>query len=263
MIYLFFSDLDGTLLDHETYGYEPAREALALIREKGYPLILVSSKTYHEMKILHEEMRLSAPFIFENGGGICWPEGGGRLEYLGMSASDLKERKGELEAAVGEPVEFITDMEAGEIARRTGLPLERALLAQKRTTSLPFVIPSGRTIGTGELSRINDEMRHNGLSVTRGGRFYHFLSARSNKGSAIEKVIQQYNKTVAGPLTSVGIGDSENDMAMFGVVDIPVLVRKVDGSVIQTGDARIMETAGIGPEGFNEAVTGIIGAQYK
>ena len=40
-----FSDLDGTLLDHDTYGYEPARPALALLGRKNIPLILCSSKT--------------------------------------------------------------------------------------------------------------------------------------------------------------------------------------------------------------------------
>jgi mannosyl-3-phosphoglycerate phosphatase len=258
MIYLFFSDLDGTLLDHDTYGYEPAREALFLMREKGYPLALVSSKTFPEMKILHEEMDLAAPFVFENGGGIYWPEGGGKIEYLGMNVFDLKVQKDALEAALGEAVLFITDMDAGEIVRRTGLPHERALLSQKRTTSLPFIILSGRIIGNEELSRADEDIRGKGFSVTRGGRFYHFSSARSDKGAAIVKVIDYYRRTVAGDVISVGIGDGDNDIAMFGAVDIPVLVRRRDGRTVITGDTRVRKTAGIGPEGFNEAVTGII-----
>ena len=235
-------------------------EALDLLRQKAVPLVLVSSKTFPEMKILHEEMGLDAPFVYENGGGIYWPDNGGRIEILGMSVSDLIKRKDALEAAFGETVCFITDMDAREIARRTGLPLARALLSQKRTTSLPFILPSGKTIGSGELSRINDAMRRKGLSVTKGGRFYHFSSARSDKGAAIVKVIEYYRTVGAEPFTTVGIGDSENDIPMFQRVDIPVLVRKHDGTAIAAGEARVRVTVGSGPAGFNEAVSGIIRA---
>ena len=30
-----FSDLDGTLLDHDTYSFEPAADALALLRARA------------------------------------------------------------------------------------------------------------------------------------------------------------------------------------------------------------------------------------
>ena len=32
---IFFSDLDGTLLDHDTYSWDAARPALALMKERG------------------------------------------------------------------------------------------------------------------------------------------------------------------------------------------------------------------------------------
>lgn len=46
--YLIFTDLDGTLLDHDTYGYGEAREALDYIKRRRIPLILCSSKTRAE-----------------------------------------------------------------------------------------------------------------------------------------------------------------------------------------------------------------------
>jgi mannosyl-3-phosphoglycerate phosphatase len=42
---VIFTDLDGTLLDHETYGWEEAKPALNLCKALQVPLILVSSKT--------------------------------------------------------------------------------------------------------------------------------------------------------------------------------------------------------------------------
>lgn len=258
MMLVVFTDLDGTLLDHDTYSHAQAGEALALLGEKGVPLVMVSSKTFPEMKALYDELRLTAPFVFENGGGIYWPEGGGRTESLGMSVPELAAGRDALEAAFGEAVLFITDMDAAEISRRTGLPRERAILSRKRTASLPFVLSSGKAVGAGELSRINDAVRRDGFSVTRGGRFYHFSSAGSDKGAAIARVTGYYRAACPGPVTTVGIGDSENDLPMLGAVDIPVLVRKRDGTVIAHGDARVRVTAGAGPAGFNEAVVRIL-----
>ena len=72
--FLVFSDLDGTLLDHNTYGWKEAVPALELCRTRGVPVILASSKTRAEMDVLRRRLSLSAPFISENGGGIFFPE---------------------------------------------------------------------------------------------------------------------------------------------------------------------------------------------
>jgi len=73
-LFLIFTDLDGTLLDHDTYGWEEALPALDLCRRLGVPVILVSSKTRAEMDVLQNRLGLSAPFISENGGGIFFPK---------------------------------------------------------------------------------------------------------------------------------------------------------------------------------------------
>ncbi|MEM9278462.1 MAG: HAD-IIB family hydrolase, partial [Pseudomonadota bacterium] len=67
---IFFTDLDGTLLDHETYSHEPAREALDAIRNNDIPLILASSKTAAEIEPLRNELGFDhCEAIVENGAG--------------------------------------------------------------------------------------------------------------------------------------------------------------------------------------------------
>ena len=73
---LIFTDLDGTLLDHDTYSWDEAIPALNLCRRLDYPLIMVSSKTRAELDVLRQEIGLSSPFVSENGGGIFFPEEG-------------------------------------------------------------------------------------------------------------------------------------------------------------------------------------------
>lgn len=53
---IVFTDLDGTLLDHNTYSYTEASEGMQLLNENDIPLILVSSKTYSEIKELHQDL---------------------------------------------------------------------------------------------------------------------------------------------------------------------------------------------------------------
>ncbi|MCH6574886.1 MAG: HAD hydrolase family protein, partial [Bacteroidetes bacterium] len=36
---VIFSDLDGTLLDHDTYSFQAASEAIELIKSKNIPLV--------------------------------------------------------------------------------------------------------------------------------------------------------------------------------------------------------------------------------
>ena len=70
--YIIFSDLDGTLLDHKTYTFEPASEALSVLKSRKIPLILSSSKTKAEIERIQSKLTLKEPFIFENGSGVFY-----------------------------------------------------------------------------------------------------------------------------------------------------------------------------------------------
>ena len=65
---VIFTDLDGTLLDADTFSFDPAEPALRLIRARSIPLILSSSKTRAEIEVYRKRLDNSHPFISENGG---------------------------------------------------------------------------------------------------------------------------------------------------------------------------------------------------
>ena len=67
---LVVSDLDGTLLDEETYDLAPARPGIEALGEHGVGLVLCSSKTRAEMEPLAADLGLDTPLIVENGGAI-------------------------------------------------------------------------------------------------------------------------------------------------------------------------------------------------
>ena len=61
---LILTDLDGTLIDHHTYSADAARPALTMARGQGVPIVLCSSKTLAEMRVLASRLELSpAPLI--------------------------------------------------------------------------------------------------------------------------------------------------------------------------------------------------------
>ncbi|MEO0354349.1 MAG: HAD hydrolase family protein, partial [Cyanobacteria bacterium P01_A01_bin.3] len=72
---LVFTDLDATLVDHQTYSYEAALPAIARLKQLDYPIIFNSSKTIAEQQHLRAELDIQTPFIVENGAAVVIPPG--------------------------------------------------------------------------------------------------------------------------------------------------------------------------------------------
>ncbi len=69
------TDLDGTLLDHHTYSYEPADALLAELRRLGIAVIANTSKTRAEWIRMAAEIGNEDAFVVENGSAIHFPDG--------------------------------------------------------------------------------------------------------------------------------------------------------------------------------------------
>ena len=64
---MVFTDLDGSLMDHETYAFDEALPALEALAQGDIPVIVVSSKTRAEIIPLVSQLKLTGPIIAENG----------------------------------------------------------------------------------------------------------------------------------------------------------------------------------------------------
>jgi mannosyl-3-phosphoglycerate phosphatase len=252
---IIFTDLDGTLLDHDTYSYAEAGEALALVKEQGIPLVICSSKTRAEIEQYRDELNLCHPFISENGGGIFVPEEtfsfefdsarivdnyrvlelGTRYEMLRRAIEDFRRQ--------GLGIKGFGDMTAEELAKEAGLSVRQARLAKKREYDEAFRLLRG------DPNKLVSLIRAKGLNQTRGGRYWHLMGA-NDKGRAVKILSGLYEKEF-GVVVSVGIGDSENDFPMLDNVSRPYLVMRKDGTY--AADAYI-KIGGIGPKGWNRAV---------
>src|SRR5512146_1790926 len=131
---MIVTDVDGCLLDAETYSYEAARPALARLAQAGWPLVLCSGKTRAEMTPLTRALGSRCPFVVENGGAIVFPPGSfdgpvpGAREEGGQRVLGLGSPRGMLVAALrtiaveaGVRVRGFTDMSGDELRRLTAL----------------------------------------------------------------------------------------------------------------------------------------------
>ena len=67
---VIFTDLDGTLIDTETYSYDRALPCIEHLRNQEIPIIFCSAKTRAEQEVYRKELQIKDPFIVENGGAI-------------------------------------------------------------------------------------------------------------------------------------------------------------------------------------------------
>ena len=255
---LVFSDLDGTLIEHETYSIDAARPALQRLAEHGIELILNSSKTREEIEAIQLAIGLNAPFVCENGAALYHhlpeaqqAEGHERITF-GLPKANWLSRVHELREARGYLFEGFSDWTDEQTREHTGLSLEQAALARRREFSEPILWMDSdehRAAFLAELSRLD-------LKMLEGGRF---LSIQSDydKSSAMDWL--QHDRSQASPIITVALGDSPNDLAMLERADIAVVVRSDKSDQLNLANPqRIIYTDQRGPQGWNTAVMTIL-----
>lgn len=257
---VIFTDLDGTLLHPRDYSFEAAREALTRVRAEGVPLVISSSRTRAEIEAIRLRLGNDHPFISENGGGIFIPAGyfhaGSRMTAggyevisLGRPYNEVRAAFADIRARLNSRARGFGDMDAVEIARRSGMGVEEAELAMQREFDEPFVFEGEVEKG---LLRLIEER---GFNWTKG-RFYHILG-NHDKGAAA-RVLKRYYRALYADVVFVAVGDSLNDEPLFREADYPVLVKKEDGSFEEIASVECIRADGVGPEGWSKAVAGIL-----
>lgn len=253
---LIATDLDGTLLDHETYSFAPARPALDALQRRGARLVLVSSKTRAEMEPLARELGLNPPLIVENGGAVLVPRAGGRYEpiVIGCERAHLVNSLAEIGAEAGAAPRGFSSLTTDEVVALTGLSHDAALRAMDRAHDEPFLLGD-----EGAAPALSAAAERRGLRVTRGGRFFH-LTGDTDKGRALLVLLREL-ATPGARFDTVGLGDAANDLPLLRVVDRPILIPRRDGQV----DPRLAESFPDaerapfpGPAGWNVAVLSVL-----
>ena len=261
---VIFTDLDGTLLDDQTYDFSPALPALNIIHSRKIPLILVSSKTRAEIELFRKLLSFDDPFIAENGGGIYFPP-----SFSLPKRYSSKKVAGFQALLIGSPIKEVlkrsrtlkkdfhfrgfSDMSVQEIASFTGLTFEHALLASQREFDEPILLQSFLD----DREKFCKKAAQCGLDCVHGGRFIH-LFIGGDKGRAVEVMLDIYQQ-LQGATFSIALGDSPNDISMLRVVDKAVLMQGRNGMDIHDfAHPDLVRLEEHGPEAWNKVMLSIL-----
>lgn len=244
---IVFTDLDGTLLDHESYSFDPAQQALEALGHARVPLVLASSKTAAEMADLARALpHPPAALIVENGAGVIWP---GTTAPSTSRHAELLDALNSLPRALRQRFSGFSDWGPEEISRQTGLAPAQARLAAQREFSEP-----GHWSGSAaKKAEFLASAARLGVDARQGGRFLT-LSFGADKADRMREV----SARLAPRAHVLALGDAPNDAAMLEAADSGIIIANPHGIGIDrlTGESsgRIRRSTRPGPAGWNDAV---------
>jgi mannosyl-3-phosphoglycerate phosphatase len=265
---VIFTDLDGTMLDHDTYSCEVSKPAVEQLQVHDIPIVFCSAKTRAEQEVYRTALGIDDPFVVENGAALFIGQGYFLFEY------DHHKRRDRYHVIeLGKPYSYVANvllqtslemklvlqrygtMSDQEVANITGLDQESAARARDREYEETVVTPLDS-----ELRRsLEKQLDPHGLRITQGARFHGIGHVDSDKGRAVSILTDLFRRRY-GSVTTVGLGDSFNDQAMLAAVDLPYLVKKSTGEWEKVEAPNLTKVDAIGPLGWVEVATDLLQA---
>lgn len=268
--YIVFTDLDGTLLDHDTYAYDAALPGLRLLQEHQIPLVFCSAKTRAEQMFYREKLQVDDPFIVENGAAVIVRQNyfhqphaftktadGFQFLELGKPYAEIRKVLAQVRTELNLPLQGYGDLTVDEVVQLTGLSSEAASRAMQREYEETVVTQLNDT----DRERLRQALMRRNVSMISGARFTS-VSAANDKGRAANALTDMFRRE-RGQVTTVGIGDSWNDAPLLAVMDIPLLVQRPGGSWVSLPVNRIRQITGIGPKGWTQAMRRLVESGFR
>ena len=252
---VIFTDLDGTLLDHDTYSAEEARSVLGKVTALGIPVIPVTSKTFSEVVAFRDSMSLTDAFIVENGAALYVPMDsdircpmgskvfeGYWVREFGVKRQALCDVLEALDMNGTYQFRSLTEMRTSEVAEVTGLNLPSAQRAQQRLYSETLDWRDSEAA----LTAFSEVLTGIGFSVSQGGRFVHLMGP-NNKGIAAQWFQTLLKREMTPDIATIAAGDAPNDRELLEMADYALLMRNSRGKPLRlqrTGPTWLSDSAG-------------------
>ncbi|MGY5449937.1 HAD-IIB family hydrolase [Agarivorans sp. MS3-6] len=266
---LVFTDLDGTLLDHDSYSLEAALPSLNQLKLLDIPVIFNTSKTFMEVLEIQKKLSMEQPFAVENGSAICIPlnsplliEGmdslsvGKRhwkIKIFGPSYPDICQYLSVLRQKHHFRFQGFNDMNVEEVQLHTGLAKYDAQLAKQRMASEPVVWNDSQE----NLSIFIKKLEDHNLEVVQGGRFLH-IKARFDKADAMMWLNQVYQSNFQHDFINLALGDSDNDRTMLEKADVSVVIPRKHSAALFIDHPHCTLAPHSGPHGWNQVVQQVL-----
>ncbi|MGV2829569.1 HAD-IIB family hydrolase [Myxosarcina sp. GI1(2024)] len=258
MRYLVVTDLDGTLLDHQTYEYTPALTAIAALNEREIPIVLNSSKTRAEILAIRHELNNQEPFVCENGGVLCGlqPETETTkndkelsTKYLGTPRHQFLEDLRSLKQQLNLNYQGFAEATVEDLVRWTGLTVADAQKAMEREATEPILWDDTQLT----LVKFEEQLAKLQLQCVKGGRFHHIMG-NFNKASCFAELKHYYARRWHEEVEIIALGDSHNDLPMLEQADWSVVIPSKENKHLKLERDRVFFASQPGPYGWQEAI---------
>lgn len=254
--WLVVTDLDGTMLNHDSYDMEAAREAITLLQDKNIPVILNTSKTFAETITIRWMLDIHDAFIVENGSCLYLPknrfdrpaDATERDDYWSIILGASHQQIEKILQSTGLPDAAAIRLSQCSIEQTvalTGLNAAQAGQAVAREFSEPLIWQADKNA----LSDFRRQLRQHGLTTIQGGRFLHVIGD-CDKGMATKRLMSCYRDDVR----IIALGDSANDASMLSVADISIIVNSPSNHQLQQHITADIHTQQPAPDGWREAI---------
>ncbi|MDU0355151.1 HAD-IIB family hydrolase [Paraglaciecola aquimarina] len=266
--HIIFTDLDGTLLDHHSYSFAPVVSILDKLQQEGIPVIPNTSKTFAELVEIRGALKLTTPFIVENGAAIYIPthffpqQPIGTIEKSGYWLKEFSPRVEHwvgvldtLQAAFSEEFEHFSRMSVKRISEVTGLSEHDAELAATREYGEPVNWLGDQASKTLFIHALEEA----GATPLQGGRFLH-VSGYSDKGQALTWLLNEYQKQHPDKqCDSIALGDGQNDVAMLEVASLAIRILSPTTPPPELKRTnKVITSHNFGPTGWAECIEAIL-----
>ena len=248
---MVFTDLDGTLIDHDTYQWTAAQPALSALAQIKAGVVLASSKTGPEVAALRDALGLGAwPAIIENGAGCLLAQD--QTLPANHQYESIRSSLAQIPNSLRRHYRGFGDMTSSEVATLTGLSAKAARQAKERAFSEPGLWHGDQQ----QLSAFKQALETLGISTRYGGRFLT-LSYGKNKSDQMTAITRQYR-----PDRTIALGDAPNDVEMLEAANFGVVIPNPQGHTLPQlageKEGRIIRATAAGPTGWNSAILDLL-----
>ena len=251
---LIFTDLDGSLLDRDTFKFDQIKNYLKKLLLNDIFIIPNSSKTSHEVLNFNNELGEKLPYIAENGSTIHdlnlintnLPE---IINLSRESHEILKIFENKIPLSLKSKCKFLKDLNKKNQLEILGLPHEKVKFAISRSCTIPFIFEGNKL----QKEELNKKIYSLGLTLQEGGRVIN-LCDKVSKALAMKKVVKVLKKIINDKLITVGVGDNYNDLDMLRNSDVPCLVFNDKFTLDKININNCLISNKSAPDGWEEVV---------
>ena len=262
--YLIFTDLDGTLLDHNNYSFGNNKKMISTIINNKNEIIFNTSKTFSECKKLLKELKLSnMPFSTENGAVLYFP----KIKFNKIKNSSSFEKYWKVRIAK-------LSSKAWHLFLKQKQKKYNFLIAQdlsskilKKYTNLDgtskMLNREASQIILWEDSLVNLKKFKNALKsekqgvLIQGSRFIQ-VSSVCNKRIAKKLISHAYDYQFYGTYSknTIALGDSKNDIDMLNSASYPCLIKNRSGYFpkLRSNKKNIIKSSKFAPDGWSQVL---------